>query len=81
MALVVASMLGTLYSQQPNCPYTNFLLRFICAYEQVFKNIQQVASVFPMARLQGNLNDLDLVRFYCCIILSTLRQLMSWPNF
>ena len=33
----------------------------ICAYKQVLQNDQQMASVFPMARPQANLNEFKLV--------------------
>ena len=36
-------------SQTAKIHCNNVLLRFICAYKQVFKNIQPMASVFSMA--------------------------------
>ena len=63
MALVTAYMEGTLYSthQTAKTHYTNFHLRFICAYKQNFKNIQHKASAFPMEIPCDNLHDIELV--------------------
>ena len=60
MAIIVPSMLGTLYSQQPKQLY-QLSLESICAYIYVFSKNQQMASVFPVARPQGNFNDIELV--------------------